>query len=633
MHTTIASLNVRGLANKTKREKILSWLKEQPFSIILLQETHSALDSNITWGKEWGKNVFLSGNSTNSKGVAILLKQELNATVIKHTDISTGCLQALELEINEKNIIVINIYGPNDDDATIFNKLDNFIAQNLDKTFVIGGDFNTVLNSTIDKKNGLKNTHPHIRRKLSSIMQTYSLVDIWRTLHPDKHQFTWHSNSKPTIFSRLDYFLISDNLVNFTNTSSIKPGFNTDHSLVKINLDFIKLDRGPGVFKLNNSILLDCEYQEKIKTAIQEITTINKDANPNTTWELIKGTIRNETIKFTSKKAKLEKEDESKLISEIKEIEKDIATNKDKDETEELVNSLKEKKTNLNEIIEHRIKGILVRSKADQIEFDEKNSKYFSNLEKKKSEQKLINKLNVNGETITDQSKIRQAQLHFYKNLYDKKQTQESQINFFNNNMKTLSNDDKNLCEGMLTEYECGMALKDMKNSKSPGSDGITTEFYKLFWNNIKTHFTRSVNFSYQTKQLTELQSQGLITLLPKPEKDLTLLSNWRPICLLNIDFKIATKAIANRIKKVLNTIIDSSQTGFIKGRYIGENVRLICEIMDYTDDTNNPGILFFSDFEKAFDTIDHDYMFQCLRHFKFGEDLINWIQLFYSNS
>ena len=186
---------------------------------------------------------------------------------------------------------------------------------------MIGGDFNTVLNSTIDKKNGLKNTHPHIRRKLSSIMQTYSLVDIWRTLHPDKQQFTWHSNSKPTIFSRLDYFLISDNLINFTNTSSINPGFNTDHSLVRISLDFIKLDRGPGVFKLNNSILLDCDYQDKIKTAIQEVTTINRDANPNTTWELIKGTIRNETIKYTSRKAKLEKEKESKLISDIKELE------------------------------------------------------------------------------------------------------------------------------------------------------------------------------------------------------------------------------------------------------------------------------------------------------------------------
>ena len=198
--------------------------------------------------------------------------------------------------------------------------------------------------------------------------------------------------------------------------------------------------------------------------------------------------------------------------------------------------------------------------------------------------------------------------------------------------MKTLNNEDKNLCEGKITEYECGLALKDMKNSKSPGSDGITTEFYKLFWNNIKTHFTRSINFSHQTKQLTELQSQGLLTLLPKPDKDLTLLSNWRPICLLNIDFKIATKVIANRIKKVLNTIIDSSQTGFIKGRYIGENVRLICEVLDYTDETNNPGILFFSDFEKAFDTIDHEFMFQCLRHFNFGEDLINWIQLFDSN-
>ena len=91
----------------------------------------------------------------------------------------------------------------------------------------------------------------------------------------------------------------------------------------------------------------------KIKTAITETTTINKDANPNTLWELIKGTIRNETIKYTSKKAKLEKENEIRLISEINEIEKDIASNKDTDETEELVNSLKENSVSLEKEIQN----------------------------------------------------------------------------------------------------------------------------------------------------------------------------------------------------------------------------------------------------------------------------------------
>ena len=149
-----------------------------------------------------------------------------------------------------------------------------------------------------------------------------------------------------------------------------------------------------------------------------------------------------------------------------------------------------------------------------------------------------------------------------------------------------------------------------MKNQKSPGSDGITTEFYKL------------INFSFQKQELTELQKQSLITLLPKPGKDTTLLENWRPISLLNVDYKIITKFIANRIKKVIPNIIHESQTGFMKGRYIGENIRLTYETLDYAEDKNQPGI-FFSDFEKAFDSISHDYMFKCLRHFNFKDDLL----------
>ena len=176
-------------------------------------------------------------------------------------------------------------------------------------------------------------------------------------------------------------------------------------------------------------------------------------------------------------------------------------------------------------------------------------------------------------------------------------------------------------------------AIKEMKNQKSPGSDGITTEFYKLFWNEIKEHFLKSINFSFQKQELTELQKQSIITLLPKPGKDTTLLENWRPISLLNVDYKIATKVIANRIKNVLPKLIHESQTGFMKGRYIGENIRLIFETLEHVDDHKLPGILFFSDFEKAFDSISHDFMFQCLRHFNFNTDLLNWIKLFYTNA
>ncbi len=189
------------------------------------------------------------------------------------------------------------------------------------------------------------------------------------------------------------------------------------------------------------------------------------------------------------------------------------------------------------------------------------------------------------------------------------------------------------MCEGNLSEYECGSSLMEMKNNKSPGSDGLTVEFYKIFWNDIKRYYVNSINYAFENGTLSELQNQGVLTLIPKKDSDLSILTNWRPISLLNVDYKIATKSIANRIKKALPSIIDHSQTGFLKGRYIGENIRILYETLDNVNETNSPGLFFFADFEKAFDTVEHAFLIKVMQKFNFGNDIINWVKLFYSGA
>ena len=82
-----------------------------------------------------------------------------------------------------------------------------------------------------------------------------------------------------------------------------------------------------------------------------------------------------------------------------------------------------------------------------------------------------------------------------------------------------------------------------------------------------------------------------------------------------------------------MNTLINSSQTGFLKGRYIGENIRTICEVIENLNNEDKPGLIFFADFEKAFDSIDHDFIFKSLNYFNFGNSFINWIKLFYKDA
>ena len=172
-------------------------------------------------------------------------------------------------------------------------------------------------------------------------------------------------------------------------------------------------------------------------------------------------------------------------------------------------------------------------------------------------------------------------------------------------NANSLDAEEQKLCEGKLTKKECLEVLKSMVSDKSPGTDGLPVEFYKVFWNNISGPLIEALNHAYKNGELPITQRRGVIRLIPKKDADPHLIKNWRPITLLNCDYKIAAKAIAGRIKKVLPKIINEDQTGFLKGRTIGENIKLIDDIIKFADKNQLPGLLLFVDFEKAFDTLE----------------------------
>ena len=119
--------------------------------------------------------------------------------------------------------------------------------------------------------------------------------------------------------------------------------------------------------------------------------------------------------------------------------------------------------------------------------------------------------------------------------------------------------------------------------TKTPGTDGLPAEFYRFFWPDIAHDLLASYNFAFQHGMLSISQRRGIISLIPKKSKDKTILENLRPISLLNVDDKILTKVIAKRIE----TLINPDQTGYVKGRYIGENVRLIYDLIHYADKLN----------------------------------------------
>ena len=198
--------------------------------------------------------------------------------------------------------------------------------------------------------------------------------------------------------------------------------------------------------------------------------------------------------------------------------------------------------------------------------------------------------------------------------------------------IKKLDEDHKKSCEGLLTENECLAALKSFQKNKTPGTDGLTAEFYIFFWDKLGKFLVNSFNSGFQKGELSISQRQGIIRLIPKKDKNLSYLKNWSPISLLNVDYKIATKALAMRLKKVLPEVINNAQTGYLQGRFIGENIRLISDILHYTANQNLEGIAFFIDFEKAFNCSEWRYLCKSLDTFNFGHDFKKWVKTLYNN-
>ena len=110
-------------------------------------------------------------------------------------------------------------------------------------------------------------------------------------------------------------------------------------------------------------------------------------------------------------------------------------------------------------------------------------------------------------------------------------------------------------------------------------------------------------------------------------------IKNWRPISFINVDIKIASKASAFRMKKVLPSIIHYDQTAYVKGRYVGESVRLIDDLLKFAEEENLDGILSAADKEKAFDSVDHNCIFASLKKFGFGDNFIQWVRTIFGNS
>lgn len=263
------SVNLRGVQLAEKRKDVLNFLKQRKYSIYFLQDTHFTKREENYIRSQWGFECFFSSFSSESRGCAIMFNNNFEYKLhSKEADLQGNKL-VLDITINGKRMTLINIYGPNRDTPEFFSGIKTDI-QKSENPVILAGDFNLVLDPSIDLLNYKNVNNPQARNKVIEIIAECGLIDCWRKLNAEKQSFTWtqpNSNKR----ARLDYFLISEDFFSDIDEVNILPGYRTDHSMILLSFKFNKFSRGHSYWKFNNSLLKDSTYVAEIKNVINRV--------------------------------------------------------------------------------------------------------------------------------------------------------------------------------------------------------------------------------------------------------------------------------------------------------------------------------------------------------------------------
>ena len=256
---------MRGLGNRVKRTCVFNYFRDKQLDIIFMQEVHCKRNTSIIWQQEWGSNWYTASGDNQSRGTVIMINPRSNVEVTKFVCDHDGHQVLLNIKKYEQEYTLCNIYAPNQDDPSFFMSVFKSIVKFGKENIILDGDFNLVMKPDIDRLNSMINHHKS-SSLIGSYMDKFSLTDIWHDRNPLEKIYTWHRchNHNGPSASRINMFLINQGLSDGVSDVKIHAGCCTDHSMIEMTIVNNECKRGPGVWRINNSMLNNDEYCDLI---------------------------------------------------------------------------------------------------------------------------------------------------------------------------------------------------------------------------------------------------------------------------------------------------------------------------------------------------------------------------------
>lgn len=229
-----------------------------------------------------------------------------------------------------------------------------------------------------------------------------------------------------------------------------------------------------------------------------------------------------------------------------------------------------------------------------------------------------------------------QAMLEFLKDLYQSTNLNVEEIRNFLATpeiVKKLTPEHREFMDSPISAQEILDEIKRIHPNKARGPDGFPIEFFKKFATELSPALERTFNFVRSTGQIPDSWKQVNIVTIPKPNKDVSLPSSYRPIAVLNKDYKIFTGVLVCRLNKIVQFYVEEDQTGFIAHRNISDNIRWVLNVIHFCKSRKVDSVALALDFKKAFDSVEFMYIHKLLEVMDFGPEFLSIINSIYGQS
>jgi hypothetical protein len=604
---TVITLNCRGLGNLKKFRLILNkaarFLTKNPYTIIMLQETMVSNERYLDLA--WKGKYAITYGTGKSQGCITLTGAEFSFANQINFDHRGHYIELLG--ILSEPIAVINVYAPNGyalDKREYFDRVLDQIEICGKENIILAGDFNLTFYEMDRHKRGTCNGEINIGTHVSERLTDLSLEDAWQGVSG----MTWRRGN---VMSRLDRIFLKLNGFKRLNITSDWTLSDSDHAAVILNLgNNLNKTRVPKICKLDPQVVTNPEALTELRQYLfDQLSTVDINSTPHFKLEFVKMTIRTKSLEISKALRDAEVVNLKFINDDIRLHEELLKGSMSSEEVADVILHIEQLTNEKNRILNQQGEQLAWKAKTKWYNEGEKSNKYFLNLLKSKNARNEMSSIRENDQIITDPKEINDTVNDYYNKLYNGSKPINEDDGSYLADLFNLNEAEANSVNAPLTLQELWLTLRPLKDS-APGPDGISHIYLKKLWDIIGPIILDAWNFSITTKTLPPSYTRSYLRLIPKAGKDTSLLKNWRPITLSNCDLKLITRVYNNRLIKSVANYITNTQTAYIRGRNITDNVRLINSAIQLSSrEPQINGSIIALDAQKAFDSVSHGYL------------------------